>query len=247
MADPSTSRNSNKVNDNDTVDNLIESCKPNKKRGRPSYKRQLGEIRDEHKVNLQTAESIVAITNLKSILSLEAFESLPENCKSQLVKLLPDVDQFVDTQSGSRKPSDTSLNNEHFAKFCDNFTERLAKSLLKPEAIEKRKSETQKELCKLDPWKLKNYEPIWGQKLVSHSFHDLNSKGFEKVVSNAFKDRRTTKRVKKRIKGKQNAKQPQQQEHPKQTIIKTRTSTTMTRARTKEAAASAFKSIVADN
>lgn len=174
---------------NDTIDIIIESCKPLKRRGRPSYKRQLSEIKDEGKLNLESSESILAITNLKSILSLESFESLPNECKRQLVKLLPDIDQV--NVNGSLTPSETSLSNHHFARFCEQYTERLAENKLKPEAIEKRKNETTKELCKLDPWKLKNYEPIWGQKLISHSIEDLELERYGQSVANASKEKRS--------------------------------------------------------
>lgn len=152
---------------------LIESCKPLKKRGRPSHKRQLREIRDERKINLQTAESVLTVINLKSILTLEALQSLPRHCQNHLVRLLPEFDQ-LQLQDGNMQASPTALSNEYFARFCAQFVEKLSDNKLSEKAVEQAKSDTSRELAKLDPWKLKNYEPIWGKKLISQQLDDDN-------------------------------------------------------------------------
>ena len=154
------------------VASLIESCKPTKKRGRPSHKRQILEIREERKINLQTSDSVVAATNLKSILTLETLKSLPTECQSQLVKLLPKLDQVTNKADGILEVRDTALSNEYFARFCTQYLEKLSDNKLSDDAVEQAKSDTTKELSRLDPWKLKNYEPIWGQKLISQVIDD---------------------------------------------------------------------------
>lgn len=145
---------------------LIESCKPTKKRGRPSHKRQLREIRNERKINLQTADSVVTATNLKSILTMDNLHSLPVHCQNHLIRLLPDFDQ-LQREDGSLQARPSALNNEHFARFCTQYVEKLSDNKLSEKAIEQAKSDASKEMAKLDPWKLKNYEPIWGKKLIS--------------------------------------------------------------------------------
>lgn len=161
-----------------SLDTLLEACKPAKKRGRPSHKRQLAEIRQEGKVNLQTSDSIVASTNLRSLLTREAYESLPDYCRWRLVTLLPKVDQVVESEDGAVEPSRSAFNNEFFARFCTQYTERLSDNKLTPESLEKRKNETNREYAKLDPWKLKNFEPIWGQKLESQTDDIDNDKQY---------------------------------------------------------------------
>lgn len=156
------------------LESLIESCKPQKKRGRPSHKRQLHEIREEKKINLQTADSVVVATNLKSILTLEALKSLPPQHQAQLTRLLPEFDQVFDKTTNSFKPSSTALSNEYFARFCSQYQEKLSDNKFSEEAMEQAKTDTQKELAKLDPWKLRNYEPIWGKKLASQIIDDNN-------------------------------------------------------------------------
>uniref|UniRef100_A0A6G1SJI6 Polycomb protein Asx n=1 Tax=Aceria tosichella TaxID=561515 RepID=A0A6G1SJI6_9ACAR len=145
---------------------LIESCKPTKKRGRPSHKRQLREIRYERKINLQTADSVLAATNLRAILTLEILNSLPVDCQSHLIRLLPDFDQ-IHREDGSLQARPSALTNEHFSRFCTHYVEKLSDNKLSERAIEKAKSDASKGMAKLDPWKLKNYEPIWGKKLIS--------------------------------------------------------------------------------
>lgn len=165
------------MNNTDTdlnIESLIESCKPIKKRGRPSHKRQLHEIRAERKINLQTSDSVVTATNLKSILTLENLQTLPSHCQEQLIRLLPELDRSVDETTGCLKASETALNNEYFARFCAQYIEKLSDNKLSEKSLEQAKADTSRELAKLDPWKLKNFEPIWGQKLASQSFdnHD---------------------------------------------------------------------------
>lgn len=153
------------ANGNRDLELLIESCKPAKKRGRPSHKRQLQEIREEKVINLQTPDSVIVATNLKSILTLQTMQTLPLESQQQLIKLLPEFDQ-IDSDDPS-KLNKNVLNNEYFAKFCEQYLEKLSDNRLSVEAIEQAKADTNRDLSKLDPWKLKNYEPIWGQKLIS--------------------------------------------------------------------------------
>ena len=62
--------------------------------------------------------------------------------------------------------SQSSLNNEFFAKACQEWTEQLSKGTLTSEAIQRSKVEVERERQKLDPWKAKHFEPIWGVKKV---------------------------------------------------------------------------------
>lgn len=90
-------------------------------------------------------------------------------------------------QSVELKPS--SLNNEFFARACLEWKERLSEGKSEfasfhttfthfssfligeftPENQMKMKTEAEKEKSKLDPWKLKHFEPIWGDKGTSIS------------------------------------------------------------------------------
>lgn len=183
------------------LETLIESCKPTKKRGRPSHKRQLQEIRDEGKVNLQTADSVISTINLKSILSMDAFLSLPVHCQTQLVSLLPRFDQIGDEKTGLLRPGKTAMSNEYFVRFCQRFQEKLSENKLSGEAIEQAKIDTHKELGKVDLWKLRNYEPVWGKKLISQIIdEDDDSRTMQEIMSQIDKrNRRRTKRGRKQL------------------------------------------------
>lgn len=193
----STDNNDNDESTNTTnLELLIESCKPIKKRGRPSHKRQLQEIRDEKVINLQTSDSVVVATNLRSILSLEALQSLPKKSQETLVNLLPKFDQ-TKTPDGLLQPTKTALNNEYFARFCSLYVEKLSDNKLSEDAIEQAKQDTNRELGKLDPWKLRNYEPIWGQKLVSQVIDDEDDdKMLDLLIAQVIKNKRSLKRTK---------------------------------------------------
>lgn len=166
------------------LESLIESCKPSKKRGRHSHKRQLQEIRDERKINLQTSDSVVVATNLKSILTVDTLLTLPQDCQQQLVRLLPKFDQISVEGSDLLQANKVALNNEYFAKFCEKYIEKLSDNKLSEDAIEQARQDKNKELGKLDPWKLLNYEPIWGQKLISQTIlsDEDERKRVEKLV-----------------------------------------------------------------
>lgn len=58
--------------------------------------------------------------------------------------------------------SHSSLNNEFFAKACQEWREALCKGELTADTVQRSKVETERERSKLDPWKVKHFEPIWG-------------------------------------------------------------------------------------
>lgn len=177
---------------------LVDSCRPIKKRGRPSHKRQLQEIRGERRVNLQTSDSVLTITNLKSILTLEALQSLPIHCQNQLVRLLPEFDR-IPQRDGSLQATKTALSNEYFARFCAQYLEKLSDNKLSDKAVEQSKSDTSRQLAKLDPWKLKNYEPIWGKKLISQRLDvGEEDKMLDRLLLQVAERRKFPKRTKER-------------------------------------------------
>ena len=58
----------------------------------------------------------------------------------------------------------SGLNNEFFARACLEWRKRLAEGEFTPENQQRLKMEAEKDKNKLDPWKLKHFEPIWGDK-----------------------------------------------------------------------------------
>lgn len=120
-------------------------------------------------IDLETPDSILVNTNLRLLLNKGTFASLPVLYQNKLSQLLPLVDRQL--ASNSSDPScieiSSGLNNEFFARACLEWQDRLAEGEFTPENQQKLKLEADKERSKLDPWKLKHFEPIWGDRSLA--------------------------------------------------------------------------------
>lgn len=116
-------------------------------------------------IDLETPDSILVSTNLRDLLNKETFCLLPPLYQYKLVQLLPGVDQDAIELDNGTKRQNSSLTNEFFARACLEWRERLAEGEFTPENQLKLRAEAEKEKCKLDPWKVKHFEPIWGEKI----------------------------------------------------------------------------------
>ena len=117
----------------------------------------------EGSINLDTPDSILTKVNLRTLLNKSTFTRLPPLYQFKLMQLLPQVDLLHDDSKGLRLNS-TAFNNEFFAKACHEWRERLAKGDFTPEALQKNGSDLSRDKQRLDPWKLRHYEPLWGMK-----------------------------------------------------------------------------------
>nr|CAD7397833.1 unnamed protein product [Timema cristinae] len=116
-------------------------------------------------IDLETPDSILVNTNLRAFLNKHTFSSLPSLYQYKLIQLLPGVDRQSATNADAAiRLSGSGLNNEFFARACHEWRERLAEGEFTPENQQKLKAEAEKEMSRLDPWKLKHFEPIWGDK-----------------------------------------------------------------------------------
>ncbi|KAL4105077.1 hypothetical protein QTP88_020352 [Uroleucon formosanum] len=148
-----------------------------KPRKRPGSKRlsaaaQLQQAKAEGCVDLETPDSVLAQVNLRSLLNKQTFSMLPRLYQHKLVQMLPHVDResLSDTQSDFRPLLNSSvLNNEFFAQACLEWTDRLSEGEFTPENQQKMKMDIDREKSKLDPFKLKYFEPIWGENRLSNS------------------------------------------------------------------------------
>ncbi|XP_066255287.1 polycomb group protein Asx isoform X1 [Euwallacea similis] len=122
-------------------------------------------------IDLETPDSILVNTNLRLLLNRGTFASLPLLYQNKLAQLLPSVDRQLITTSSDPNCLEISsgLNNEFFARACVEWQYRLAEGEFTPENQQKLKLEADKERSKLDPWKLKHFEPIWGDRMVVES------------------------------------------------------------------------------
>ncbi|CAG9771782.1 unnamed protein product [Ceutorhynchus assimilis] len=120
-------------------------------------------------IDLETPDSILVNTNLRLLLNKGTFASLPVLYQNKLAQLLPLVDRQLANNSSENTCIEISsgLNNEFFARACLEWQDRLAEGEFTPENQQKLKSEADKERSKLDPWKLKHFEPIWGDRSLA--------------------------------------------------------------------------------
>lgn len=107
-------------------------------------------------IDLESPASILTSTSLRMLLNRHTFQGLPSLYQRKLAQLLPLVDRQDAAISG--------LNNEFFARACLEWRKRLAEGEFTPENQQRIKTEAEKDKNKLDPWKLKHFEPIWGEK-----------------------------------------------------------------------------------
>ncbi|KAJ4431429.1 hypothetical protein ANN_20026 [Periplaneta americana] len=142
------------------------SIKPRKRSNKKLSAAAQLEQTKEGCIDLETPDSILVNTNLRALLNKHTFSSLPPLYQYKLVQLLPDVDRagVAGQPDVSLRLSTSGLNNEFFARACLEWRERLAEGEFTPENQQKLKAEAEKEMSRLDPWKLKHFEPIWGEK-----------------------------------------------------------------------------------
>lgn len=181
MKDPSVREGYIKAVDKH-VDKLLESVRDRRsestgrgKRGsnfssrKPSQATQIAET--TKRIDLTSADSILGhVKNPRVLLNPTSFASLPLFYQYKLVKMLPSCDQLIG-KSGWVKPSAFSLTNEFFTKACSEWCDSLKEGKFNPEILTRRRMEIEKEKSKLDPFKLKHFEPIWGAKLESAIDH----------------------------------------------------------------------------
>lgn len=123
-------------------------------------------------IDLETPDSILVNTNLRHLLNKATFASLPLLYQNKLVQLLPSVDRHIvsnPVDPNTLEINNSGLNNEFFARACLEWQDRLAEGEFTPENQQKLKLEADKERSKLDPWKLKHFEPIWGDRSLDNA------------------------------------------------------------------------------
>lgn len=142
------------------------SMKPRKRSKKLSHAAQIAQTK-EGCIDLETPDSILVTTNLRTLIDRHTFDLLPPNYQYKLLQLLPECDRCIGPDSGMRL-SCTAFNNEFFAKACQEWTQRLADGELTPENQARLIQEEEKEQSKLDPWKVKHFEPVWGKRRIKH-------------------------------------------------------------------------------
>nr|CAH7764000.1 unnamed protein product [Callosobruchus chinensis] len=154
----------------------------------------------EGRIDLETPDSILVSTNLRHLLNKATFAALPLLYQNKLVQLLPSVDRYnMSSDNASLEINNSGLNNEFFARACLEWQDRLAEGEFTPENQQKLKLEADKERNKVDPWKLKHFEPIWGDRscswtttVTADTLRDANSTNSRPPIKTTIKLRPST-------------------------------------------------------
>lgn len=158
------------------------NIKPRKRNGKKlSTAAQLQQTK-EGCIDLETPDSMFVNTNLRALLNEHTFSLLPSLYQYKLGQLLPSVDR---PGGSSGQLSSSSLNNEFFARACLEWQDSLSEGEFTPEHQQKLRTEAEKEKSKLDPWKLKHFEPIWGEKRNSslqNTAHDADRPSLKTTI-----------------------------------------------------------------
>jgi len=113
-------------------------------------------------VDLESQDSVLGQVNLRALLNKNTFQKLPAEYQYKLSHLLPQVDRVKD--QNYIRVVQSGLTNEFFAKACQDWKERLVKGDFTSDSLQKSKVEIERDRTLVDPWKIRNFEPIWGMK-----------------------------------------------------------------------------------
>lgn len=143
------------------INNNINSVKQRRK-----PKKLKSDLVSELAIDVKRPSSVLVDTSIRALLTNVAFSKLtPENQKI-LVESLPLVDRPCaptnDKHSVDLNPS--SINNEFFNRACIEWRDRLSNGEFTNEHQTKLRAEHEREKSKIDPWKARNFEGIWGIK-----------------------------------------------------------------------------------
>uniref|UniRef100_A0A0K2VEN7 DEUBAD domain-containing protein n=1 Tax=Lepeophtheirus salmonis TaxID=72036 RepID=A0A0K2VEN7_LEPSM len=119
----------------------------------------------EGSLDFESPESILGQVNLRTLLNKATFLKLPPSYQYKLMQLLPQVDfvrEDCPNLEETIKLRQSGLNNEFFAKASQEWRERLHKGDFSSDVVQRNKQDIEKDKSKIDPWKFRNFEPIWG-------------------------------------------------------------------------------------
>lgn len=156
---PSSKAHSSQNSTNNNV--KLSGIKHRKRRQRQKIEGSVGEIQ----IDVKRPNSVLVDTSIRALLTNYAFSQLsPENQKI-LIESLPLVDRPQPTDNRPIELSPSSINNEFFNRACIEWRDRLAYGEFTNEHQTKLKAEQERDKSKIDPWKARNFEGIWGIKM----------------------------------------------------------------------------------
>lgn len=139
----------------------------NKQRRKP--KKLKTDLVSELAIDVKRPSSVLVDTSIRALLTNVAFSQLsPENQKI-LIESLPLVDRpIAPSKENHVDLNPSSINNEFFNRACIEWRDRLSNGEFTNEHQTKLRAEHEREKSKIDPWKARNFEGIWGIKSNGH-------------------------------------------------------------------------------
>lgn len=143
------------------------TSKITKVKQRQRQKKTKSDVLNDLIIDMKRPSSVLVDTSIRALLTNMAFAQLsPENQKI-LIECLP----LVDRPSASFKENQIielnngAINNEFFNRACIEWRDRLAYGEFTNEHQTKLRVELERDRAKIDPWKARNFEGIWGLKI----------------------------------------------------------------------------------
>lgn len=150
-----------KVLPTSTLNNIKQKRKPKKLKS---------DLFSDLAIDVKRPSSVLVDTSIRALLTNVAFSQLSPESQKILVECLPLVDRPVVSakENHSIELNPSSINNEFFNRACIEWRDRLSNGEFTNEHQTKLRAEHEREKSKIDPWKARNFEGIWGIKSNGH-------------------------------------------------------------------------------
>lgn len=169
-------KNPDNTDPNVTMEDALTSIpgfeiKPKRKaKQKLSYAAQVELMSTDGIIDVEAPESVLTHVNIHDILDMDAFDLLPPLYQYTLMLMLPSVDRPVITDStGKMTLVQESFKNAFYMRACSEWRDRLSEGEFLLDHASKNRIDAQKK-ANVDPWKLKHFEPIWGDKKAKVTF-----------------------------------------------------------------------------
>ncbi|CRL07558.1 CLUMA_CG020523, isoform A [Clunio marinus] len=149
----------------------------NSNKQRRKVKKLKTDLSSELAIDVKRPSSVLVDTSIRALLTNVAFSQLsPENQKI-LIESLPLVDRPTPPSKENEcvELNPSSINNEFFNRACIEWRDRLSNGEFTNEHQTKLRAEHEKEKSKIDPWKARNFEGIWGIKSNGHGLVNVGA------------------------------------------------------------------------
>lgn len=128
-------------------------------------------------IDVKRPTSVLVDTSIRALLTNVAFSQLSSENQKILIESLPLVDRPVgfSKENHGIDLNPSSINNEFFNRACLEWRDRLSNGEFTNESQMKLRAEQEREKSKIDPWKARNFEGIWGIKSTGNGLVNVGA------------------------------------------------------------------------